>query len=68
MAPLDVYFTVRHSVSRIFALMIVHISMKTRLLCVTRAVYNSGGWYQTCRSTVDPKVARVKFVVDKVGL
>ena len=68
MAPLDVYFTVRHSVSRTFTLMIVHIVMKTRLLCATRAVHESGGWDQTCRSTFDPILARVKFEVDKVGL
>ena len=61
MAPSDVYFTIRNSVSRIFTLMIVHIAMEARLLCATWAVRNSGGWHQTCRSTFDPSLARVKI-------
>ena len=42
--------------------------MKIGLLCATtRAVHNSSGWNQTCRSTFDPNLARVTFVVDKVS-
>ena len=67
-APSDVYFTVHHSVFCTINLMIVHIATKTRLLCATRAVHNSRGWDQTCRSTFDPSLALVKFVVDKVEL
>jgi hypothetical protein len=53
--------------SRTFTIKIAHIVTKKRLLCATRAVHNSGGWNQTCRSTFDTNLAHVKFVVNKVG-